>query len=639
MRGSSEAVSFGTATQMCLRPDGTTAPCGPGNERCSTPIEPAPRFHIMDPSCSMNDPNGPVYDHKHGVYHVFFQDHLAEPGGSGPVYGHVASRDLVHWTHLPVALWNDQPYDHEAVVTGSATVVGDEIIQIYPGVCTNTSWPRCPTGTNTIAIAVPADPADPLLTRWVKPSSNPILNGTQRDPSAAWLTVHGEWRFTTYDASLYATAAHDLRRGWYRVGTQLGFGVSECPSLYPLPRATPGTRPATTRTRTRTLPTHVRKESHGWADWVRVGTYTDGAPGHVGKWTPWPWSYGNMSVSIDHGAFYASKDMWDPKNGGRRITWGWTAFVGPLQGTLSLPREVTWHSELQQLVHSPLPEQDKLRNATLVDVSTPRTLPADAAISLGGGWSVDEGSQSEVEVSFAIPAHNATFGVAVMADASAPAGMLYFVEYTVPSAPPRLSGGGSSVAPPHEVRVGSANLSISSKYSRWMSGFALRCCEYDSINTSSALACQQRCDVDGHCAAWTWSRKPTSAEAGACVLRSGVANSVMTTWTPPAANPNATSGVKAPSLTLGGKTDILRLSPHDANVTLRIYTDRVLSEGFWQGGRVVMTRQTEPAAVAGIALFTGAAQPPVSLLRAKVWTVGDIWVAAEAVARAGDDVE
>ena len=51
----------------------------------------------------------------------------------------------------------------------------------------------------------------------------------------------------------------------------------------------------------------------------------------------------------DHGALYAAKDMMDPVHG-RRIYWGWNAYVAPAQGGLSLPRELTWHPELQQLV-------------------------------------------------------------------------------------------------------------------------------------------------------------------------------------------------------------------------------------------------------------------------------------------------
>lgn len=55
--------------------------------------------HVADKYCVLSATSmvvGPVYDAVNGVYHLFFQDHLAEPagGGAGPVYGHAASRDL-----------------------------------------------------------------------------------------------------------------------------------------------------------------------------------------------------------------------------------------------------------------------------------------------------------------------------------------------------------------------------------------------------------------------------------------------------------------------------------------------------------------------------------------------------------------
>ena len=59
---------------------------------------------------------------------MFFQDHLALPGGTGPVYGHAVSRDLAHWAHMPVAIWNDKPYDSIGIYTGSATVLEDGTI-------------------------------------------------------------------------------------------------------------------------------------------------------------------------------------------------------------------------------------------------------------------------------------------------------------------------------------------------------------------------------------------------------------------------------------------------------------------------------------------------------------------------------
>ena len=87
-------------------------------------------------------------------------------------------------------------------------------------------------------------PGNPLLRAWVKSRANPVVNDTQRDPSGAWRTAHGEWRLTTFDAMLYASNATNGAGGWGAVGTQPGWSnTSEFPSLFPLPARTPGTGP------------------------------------------------------------------------------------------------------------------------------------------------------------------------------------------------------------------------------------------------------------------------------------------------------------------------------------------------------------------------------------------------------------
>ena len=160
-----------------------------------------PKFHIKDLTCDENDPNFPFYDEVHGMYHLMYQDHLCIAPGFGPDIGHVVSRDLVHWTHLPVSIWNDKPYDEVAIFTGSATVVDGKPFIVYPGLCTKGGdFEGCITGTN-YAQAVPADASDPFYTNWTKDTAsgidiavNPIVNGTSDDPSTAWRTAHGEWR-------------------------------------------------------------------------------------------------------------------------------------------------------------------------------------------------------------------------------------------------------------------------------------------------------------------------------------------------------------------------------------------------------------------------------------------------------------
>ena len=143
------------------------------------------------------------------LYHLLYQNSLAKPwpGGSlvqGPVQGHAVSHDLVHWSHLPVALWNDQPYESVAIYTGSATIVDGTPVLVYPGVCdgkrsTPAAWPQCSDDFQhhyNLVAARPANASDPLLQTW---SKKLVRENAERDPSEAWLTADHEWRFLTWD--------------------------------------------------------------------------------------------------------------------------------------------------------------------------------------------------------------------------------------------------------------------------------------------------------------------------------------------------------------------------------------------------------------------------------------------------------
>ena len=65
-----------------------------------------PQFHFTPEKNWMNDPNGMVYFN--GKYHLFYQYF---PNGVvwGPMHwGHAESVDLLHWKHLPIALYPDK---------------------------------------------------------------------------------------------------------------------------------------------------------------------------------------------------------------------------------------------------------------------------------------------------------------------------------------------------------------------------------------------------------------------------------------------------------------------------------------------------------------------------------------------------
>lgn len=434
----------------CFSEGGRQGACGPGFERCSVRGfgSAAPQYHVMDASCFENDPNSPVYDPVHKLYHLFYQKHA---GGGMPVYGHVVSRDLTHWARLPVAIWNDRPYDSLSIYTGSATVVDGKVVQVYPGVCQPTRAGCSKTGY-TLNVALPADETDPFLRNWTKPDYNPIVLEAERDPTTAWRERSGEWRMVEFSGQMYGSV--DFVR-WYTVGAPgaSGFPTGECPAFFELPPLTPGAAQAAG---SGALPTHVFKVSQGGYDYAWAGSYVEAGRGEPGAWTAQ-----TSAQVMDRGDFYAAKDFWDPVKG-RRIAWGW-ATVKP-KSAQSLPRELTWHPQLRQLVFAPLAEQAALRTATLASVAGVH-LRAGETRALHARGASGAGSQAEVECAFALPAAPACFGVAVLGGSLGvqQSGVFFFVDFT-PAAEPgepygvavgrRLHGAGGAGRCPAETEGG-----------------------------------------------------------------------------------------------------------------------------------------------------------------------------------------
>ena len=129
------------------------------------------------------------------------------------------------------------------------------------------------------------------------------MNSTGLDPSGAWQTASGEWRFvgngraeatgcpgnaTTETTPIYGSKDFV---SWYKVGcTTLPAG--DCPTLFPRPALTPGSTDGMSAAEIAALPTHVYKAglfAPGNYDTCWFGDLKDGSPGREGVGSVGSW--------------------------------------------------------------------------------------------------------------------------------------------------------------------------------------------------------------------------------------------------------------------------------------------------------------------------------------------------------------
>ena len=576
----------------------------------------------------------------------------------------VVSRNLIHWARVGIGVWNDQPYDSTAIFSGSCVnSVHGQMTLIYPGVCKKGSSPACIYGT-TVNLAVPTDSSDPLSRNFTKLSNNPIcqVNGSVGrggggpaggggDSSAAWQTTTGEWRLLTRDKFLSNVWESPDFRTWTHIGPQPGFTQGACPSFFPLPKATRGAGPAPAGSE---KPSHVylygdttllpASASHRTV--LVVGTYTERGKGKVASFKATKGVARGLTPQIsDNGTYYAAKDFWDSRNG-RRILWGWAQIPN---GAQALPRQITWHPELQQLVFSPLVEQMSLRYSPLYPSPHHVNVGADVQSVPVGPWSAGAAQQAEVLATFAMPANEAaTFGVGILGVLEA------FVEF-VP-APTGHSVGGlrsGATSPSRQVRVGvrARNTTVpgGALVKRYMVETDLMGGDYNKNShrhfppgTNPEL-CQAECDAAEECVAWTYVIRGEPKGSGDCCLKKmGATGHEKSLNLCPHHAPACTSGLKVPrhvthcdnSGERGATAAEAQLSllPTDKELEIRVFTDHTILEVFFVDGRVALTTPLPPMGQdddAGFELFTSAKQEIAVTVAA--WQVGEIWVSPDSI--------
>ncbi len=138
------------------------------------PYRPAYHFCVPEGDGKPGDPNGAFY--ANGRYHLMY---LYRREGRGFSWGHVSSKDMLHWRHHPDALVPSG--NEDGIYSGGAFVDNDgkailsywQVIRLAKGETFNERISR--KGPSGISLA---HSTDEHYNEWVKPPYNPVIKST-----------------------------------------------------------------------------------------------------------------------------------------------------------------------------------------------------------------------------------------------------------------------------------------------------------------------------------------------------------------------------------------------------------------------------------------------------------------------------
>ncbi|KAH8805311.1 glycosyl hydrolase [Xylogone sp. PMI_703] len=355
---------------------------------------PRPKVHITD-SCWINDPCAPTYDPASGYYHLYYQcnPHGCEWGNMS--WGHVISKDLIHWTRpsTKLALRPDQEYDKDGVFTGCSVPQpnkeisdrGSKLTVFYSSVRRlpfHWSTPPYPRNAAGMAMAFSNDKGK----TWTKSPENPILEGEPetvavtgfRDPFIESWPVVDEIRGRR---SLYGIISGGIQNAGpttflYAIEPEdLGRWIYLCPLIDLVERFHPSPKWSGNYGLNWECTNFMTLSSGPISRHCLIlGAEGDAEREHIKQFPMMPdmpvrtvrsqlWMFGNFDLSnkakgqvkfhynkggyLDHGSYYAANSFLDPKSD-RRIVYGWIPEDASLSycqrkgwnGCFALPREV-----------------------------------------------------------------------------------------------------------------------------------------------------------------------------------------------------------------------------------------------------------------------------------------------------------
>ncbi len=334
----------------------------PGDSKLATdPMR--PQFHLLPAKNWMNDPNGPICFK--GSYHMFFQYNPQAATWGNMSWNHAVSSDMVHWTHLPLAMTpTPGGPDSFGVFSGSAIAVENRVYAVYTGTqMSDDAHATIRDGANNIQeTQCLAWSDDPQLIHWTKapapilPTPPPGMRITGfRDPSV-W--KQGDTFYMTVGAGearvggcVLLYSSKDLRQWQYLHKLTSGDWngkptpnpcddgeMWECPEFFPLGDG------------------HVLIYSTLGKVFWQSGELNAATM----RFTP------KKTGLLDFDAFYAPKTQLDAQ--GHRIIWGWVPErrsedamrTAGWSGMMSLPRLLTLDADGALRIATP-PQVNTLR--------------------------------------------------------------------------------------------------------------------------------------------------------------------------------------------------------------------------------------------------------------------------------------
>lgn len=284
-----------------------------------------PQVHFSPRRGWINDPNGLYY--QDGLYHMFFQFNPASSDWGNMCWGHVISKDLLHWEDAGIALYPDEQgtmFSGSAIVdehnvSGLKETEQAPVLLYYTAAGGNNQLSQGAKFTQCMAYSTDGGKT------FQKYAKNPLISHVEaenRDPKVVWASELQAYLMALYlDENRYVIYISENLTDWKVHQSLVLPEDAECPDLYPLP-----------------LDGNSEKQKwifSGAADCYLVGSITNG------KFKP-EQSHKRLHYGKNSYAAQTFSDI--PAQDGRRIRIAWNTMNTPntyFNNSMCFPTEMT----------------------------------------------------------------------------------------------------------------------------------------------------------------------------------------------------------------------------------------------------------------------------------------------------------